>query len=152
MSQASEHMKNHVRDACMSLSSNSSSVLKELSSSIMSMRRSQIIDSLVKDMKDSAQDLKSALRTLPSCQSTQTPTATLAGDASKASLVDALPLITAASLLMEVSVRMEGVVTAVDVLASLAGFESPEKDENNAANACKAQALQEGNNKVVPEV
>ncbi|WOL06264.1 aluminum-activated malate transporter 10-like [Canna indica] len=131
--QAPESMKKHLRDVCLRLSSASSKVLKELSSSIMSMTESRSTQVLVSEMNDAVQELQVALRSLP--KQISQPIAVAAEDESQVlkkhpvprvntvSIMEAMPLITTASLLIEVSERIEGVVDAVGTLARLACFE-----------------------------
>lgn len=130
--QAPEHMKRHLRDVCMRLSLGSSKVLKEISSSVKSMKESRSIQVLVGEMNDAVEELQVALRSLPK-QLTQSPAAAAAEaatiekrhcvPATTISLMEVMPLFTAASLLIEVSERVGGVVDAVGTLATLACFE-----------------------------
>ncbi|CAL9766742.1 unnamed protein product [Musa acuminata subsp. burmannicoides] len=131
--QAPEHMKRHLRDVCMRLSLGSSKVLKEISSSVKSMKESRSIQVLVGEMNDAVEELQVALRSLPK-QLTQSPPAAAAAaeaatiekrhcvPATTISLMEVMPLFTAASLLIEVSERVGGVVDAVGTLATLACF------------------------------
>ncbi|KAG6466769.1 aluminum-activated malate transporter 10-like [Zingiber officinale] len=122
---APEDVKSHLRGASIKLSLDSSNVLKELSSSIMSMKESRSIHCLVVEMKNGVQELQVALRSLPT-DHVKKHRATL-------SLMEAMPLVTAASLLIEVSERVESVVEAVGVLARLASFE-PSLDRKKASS------------------
>ncbi|OAY64480.1 Aluminum-activated malate transporter 10 [Ananas comosus] len=149
--QAPESIKKHLSDVCMRLSSQCSMVLKDMSSSIKAMRRSQGIDVLVADMNEAVQDLQSALKALPSqlIQGTASPQREAASDEKHSisvtatlPLMEALPLITVASLLIEISSRIEGAVNAVETLARLAKFDDPTDDEksekmNNISNSEK---------------
>jgi hypothetical protein len=47
------------------------------------------------------------------------------------SLMDTMPVFTVASLLVEISARVEGVVDAVDALATLANFKQTEDDDDD---------------------
>lgn len=131
--QAPEHMKRHLRDVCMRLSLSSSKVLKEISSSVKSMKESRSIQVLVGEMNDAVEELQVALRSLPK-QLTQSPPPPAAAEAATIekrhcvpattiSLMEVMPLFTAVSLLIEVSERVGGVVDAVGTLATLACFE-----------------------------
>lgn len=104
------------------------------------MRRSQGIDLLVADMNDAVQDLQSALKALPSqlIQGTASPQREAASEEKHSisvtatlPLMEALPLITVASLLIEISSRIEGAVNAVETLARLANFDDPTDGENS---------------------
>ncbi|KAG6515473.1 aluminum-activated malate transporter 10-like [Zingiber officinale] len=127
---ASEKMKSHLRGVCVKLSSDSSKVLKELARSIRSMEESRSIPCLVTEMKRGAQELQAALRSLPeqlmSAGGEEETTADGGGGENQrvtVSLMEGMPIITAACLLAEVSERVEGVVEAVGALAALARFD-----------------------------
>lgn len=122
-------MKSHLREVCVKLSLDSSKVLKELSSSI---KESRSIHCSVVEMKNGVQELQVALRSLPNLLS-------IAGaeETSKhrvtVSLMEAMPVVTAASLLIEVSERLEGVVEAVGVLGRLASFEPSDRKKASSS-------------------
>lgn len=109
--QVPEALKEHLSDACLRVSSECSKVLKECGSSIKSMQRSRIIDFLVGEMKDAVQELHDTLKR---------PSAT-------APFMEALPVITIASLLIEITTRVDGIVSAVDKLATVANFKADRK-------------------------
>ncbi|XP_074583360.1 aluminum-activated malate transporter 10-like [Curcuma longa] len=144
---ASEKMKSHLRGVCVKLSSDSSRVLKELSSSIRSMEESRIIPCLVTEMKNGAQELQAALRSLPEQLSAGGAEETAAGGGRgekqtvTVSLMEAMPLITAASLLAEVSERVEGVVEAVGALAALARFEPSDRKKASSSVAPQDESV-----------
>ncbi|CAD6262665.1 unnamed protein product [Miscanthus lutarioriparius] len=86
-------------------------------------------------MNDAVEDLQADLRALPSrlLLAEATTTAEPA-----APMVGAAQLFTITSLLIEVSLRIEGVVDAVDTLANLANFESAgDENEKPAKNVIK---------------
>ncbi|ONK56733.1 uncharacterized protein A4U43_C10F12190 [Asparagus officinalis] len=114
-----EFTKKQLSDICIQLSSDCSKVLKDSSNSIKSMQRSGSIDFLVEEMNNGVQELHDRLTELQT---------------DDMSLREVLPLIAAASLLIEIAKRVEGVVDAVDKLATAASFknandEKPEKTE-----------------------
>lgn len=126
-------MKKHLRHVCLRLGFASSKVLKELASSIKLMEESQSIQSLVAEMNNAVQELQVALRTLakqltqPGLEAREDATGPIKKQGVPrvtVSLMEAMPLITATSLLIEVSERIEPLVDAVTTLACLAGFES----------------------------
>lgn len=130
----------------MRLSSDSSRVLKELSSSIRSMEESRSIPCLVMEMKSGAQELQAALRSLPKQLSAGGAEETAADGRGKkqrvtVSLMEAMPLITAASLLAEVSERVEGVVEAVSALAALARFEPSDRKKASSSVAPRDESV-----------
>jgi Aluminium activated malate transporter len=115
-------------------------VLKELSNSIKEMAHSNSLDLLVCDMNLAVQDLQDALKSLPSqlqdeaqVQKYSVPSAIVTTVKTQNSvtmpLMEVLPVITVVSLLIEISVRIEGVVDAVDTLANLSGFKPVSDDK-----------------------
>ncbi|XP_043699790.1 aluminum-activated malate transporter 10-like [Telopea speciosissima] len=141
--QAPEFIKKRLNDACIILSFHCSRVLKELAISTTTMTRSSKIDLLIEEMKTALRDLKNALKSLPSIF---TPPVSPLPSLSPSPLpkegqeeeeeikepistptimpvVEVVPLITVASLLIEIVARIEGVVKAVKELAKLVDFE-----------------------------
>ncbi|KAJ0968390.1 hypothetical protein J5N97_025307 [Dioscorea zingiberensis] len=124
--QAPKHIKKHLSEVFMKVSSEASKVLKESTSSVSVMTKSPCIDLLIGEMNIAVEELHSAMRTLPDAIATSSsPTV---------SFVETLPLITIASLLIEISTRVEAIVDSVEELANLAGFKpaaiSNEKQED----------------------
>ncbi|URE33099.1 Aluminum-activated malate transporter [Musa troglodytarum] len=89
--QPPDSVKKHLTRVYAKVTAESSKVLKELASSFRSMRKPSSIDYLVEDMKNTADELQNALGSLP--------------QEATSLIVETLPLITAASLLIEVSVE-----------------------------------------------
>ncbi|XP_044328552.1 aluminum-activated malate transporter 10-like [Triticum aestivum] len=112
--QAPEHVKRHLADGCTTVAARCARVLGEAESSVSAMTTSWFLEFAVADMNTAVQELQSDLRELPSKLAEESP----------ATVIDAVQLFTVTSLLIEVSTRVEGVVDAVDTLASLAGFRS----------------------------
>ncbi|XP_037489357.1 aluminum-activated malate transporter 10-like [Triticum dicoccoides] len=112
--QAPEHVKRHLADGCTTVAARCARVLGEAASSVGAMTTSWSLEFAVADMNTAVQELQSDLRELPSKLAEESP----------ATVIDAVQLFTVTSLLIEVSTRVEGVVDAVDTLASLAGFRS----------------------------
>ncbi|KAM3388760.1 hypothetical protein ACQJBY_011103 [Aegilops geniculata] len=112
--QAPEHVKRHLADGCTTVAARCARVLGEAASSVSAMTTSWSLEFAVADMNTAVQELQSDLRELPSKLAAESP----------ATVIDAVQLFTVTSLLIEVSTRVEGVVDAVDTLASLAGFKS----------------------------
>ncbi|XP_042405011.1 aluminum-activated malate transporter 10-like [Zingiber officinale] len=149
---APESLKKHLRDACVKLSSDSSKVLRELSSSISMMKRSPSINLFVEEMKLAVQELQIALSSLPDrLLLTQATTQSKdeenkSSGAAALSLLDIVPLMTMASLLIETSSRIEGVVDAVGTLANITCFRSIGIDKSSSKVQDEGQemkALQE---------
>lgn len=120
MQQPPDSVKKHLAKVYAKVTTESSKVLKELASSFRSMRKPSSIDYLVEDMKNTADELQNALGSLP--------------QEATSLIVETLPLITAASLLIEVSVRVEGVVHAVKEITALPCFKPTNDEELKAQN------------------
>ncbi|KAK6158917.1 hypothetical protein DH2020_006231 [Rehmannia glutinosa] len=137
---APDFLKKHFSEFCITLSGNSSAVLKELAVVISTMTKSSKIDVMVEEMRNAVQQLQNALASL-SKQSIETteretgesvngmgegnaiPTVTVV------TLVEIVPLVTVSSLLIDIAARTEKVVETVNGLAEKAEFrvESAEK-------------------------
>jgi hypothetical protein len=122
--QAPEHVKRRLAGGCASVAAQCALVLREASSSVATMKTSRALDFAVADMNTAVQELQSDLRALPS---------RLAEEESPAAVLDAVQLFTVTSLLIEVATRIDGVVDAVDTLASLAGFRSSSDVEDEGS-------------------
>lgn len=131
--QAPEHLKKHLRDACMALSSCSSDVLKELALTIENTTKSSKIDFLVGEMNFAVQELEDALKSVPNSVTEPTELSTMEVPINEANrepvtkttlplIVEFLPLATLVSLLIEIAARVEEIANAVDQLAGLAKF------------------------------
>ncbi|KAG8071819.1 hypothetical protein GUJ93_ZPchr0006g41592 [Zizania palustris] len=119
--QAPEHVKRLVGDVCTRLAAQCGRVLTVASSSVAAMTSPKTLDFAVADMNTAVQELQGDLRVLSPI---------LAAETAEMSLMDVMPLFTVASLLIEISARVEGIADAVDTLASLANFKQ-EKDDND---------------------
>ncbi|KAH7668470.1 Aluminum-activated malate transporter protein [Dioscorea alata] len=135
--QTPEHTKKHLSAVCMKVSSEASKVLKEMVNSVMTMTKSPCIDLLVGEMNIAVEELHSAMRTLSD--------SITRSSAVSVSFVETLPLITIASLVIEVCTRVEAIVDSVEELASLAGFKpvaiSNETQEQDAMKAVHVQLV-----------
>lgn len=137
------HVKKHLAGACVTLSRHCTAVLRETSGSIKSMTRSGRLALVVGDMNAAAQELRDELSCLATILEEEDESETEheqnqniamlppppAGTAPAPPLIKALPLFTAASLLLEICARAEGVVGAVDALATTARFKKAANDE-----------------------
>ncbi|WOL10043.1 aluminum-activated malate transporter 10-like [Canna indica] len=133
--QGPAYVKKNLGNACMRLGAGSSKVLKELAISLKSMRKSQKLGLLIEEMKDAVQEVRGALESF-AVQLIVPPNSTSAEGATEEKqqsavaavsikqLMETMPAITVASLLIEISERIDGVVEAVNTLADLACFES----------------------------
>lgn len=103
---APEHVKWLLRDACTRAGARCAQVLREASRSVAAMTpSSSALDLAVTDMNTVVHELQGDMRFLTSML---------------ASLVGTMPVFTVASLLVEIAARVEGVVDAVNELATLA--------------------------------
>jgi len=114
-------VKRLLRDVCTRVGARCARVLREASRSVATMTTSSsgALDFAVADMNTAVQELQGDLRTLPSML------------AETSSLMDTMPVFTVASLLVEISARVEGVVDAVDELATLASFKQVDDDDDD---------------------
>ncbi|KAG6518386.1 hypothetical protein ZIOFF_021861 [Zingiber officinale] len=135
----------HLRDACMKLNSDSSKVLKELSSSVKTTKKSPSVDLLVGEMKNSVEELQLSLSSLAEASTQPRPAESSELENENSSDVDecdvavvlmplteAMAVVTMASLLIEISARIEGVVEVVAALAELACFKPIGDDKSRS--------------------
>ncbi|KAL6634909.1 hypothetical protein ACP70R_027580 [Stipagrostis hirtigluma subsp. patula] len=111
--QASEHAVRVVGEVCTRLGAQCARVLKEASHCMSTTTMSRELGLAMADTNATVLELQADLRALPS---------KLAEDDAVTSLMEAMPLLSVALLMVEVSARVKGVVDAVDVLATLGGF------------------------------
>ena len=116
-------MKKPLSDAFLRLSSQSSSVLKDLAKSIKYMSTSQDADLLIKDMGLALGELQIALKSYLN-QGQQT--------VASLPLVEVMPLITLASHLIEISARIVAVVDSVNELADVVFYIKPSAKEKSS--------------------
>jgi hypothetical protein len=132
--QTPAHVKKHLAGASAALGRHCSAMLREASGSVASMTRSGRLALVVGDMNAAAQELRDELRCLAPLLELDESTDTeqehniTTSPAPAPSLIEALPLFTAASLLLEICTRAEGVVSAVDNLAITARFKKADHD------------------------
>ncbi|MQM16231.1 hypothetical protein Taro_049185 [Colocasia esculenta] len=143
---APDFMKEHLSGPCEEVSSQVCRVLRELANSVKTMTKSGRMDFFLGEMNSAVEDLQSALRSLPYqpvasfTSQASPPAATPVEEAGKEKvqpispkpsvvvILEALPLATVASLLIEISARMECVADVVDTLSEQAKFK-PASDE-----------------------
>ncbi|XP_034568478.1 aluminum-activated malate transporter 10 [Setaria viridis] len=100
---APEHVKRLVRDACTRAGARCAQVLREASRSVATMTASsRALDLAVADMNTAVHELQGDMRSLPSL------------------VDDTMPVFTVGFLLVEIAVRVQVVVDAVNELATLA--------------------------------
>ncbi|BFG32048.1 hypothetical protein CerSpe_183220 [Prunus speciosa] len=148
--EASEFTKKHISNIAIKVSSDSSMVIKELAKTMKTMKKSSTIDFLVGEMNNAVLELQEDLKSLPTLfipqplQEAECPeNKSTEQDSKKAvPLMEIIPLVTLASLLIEIVSRIEGMVSAVEELAGLAEFKSVEDRKTNQNQTT---------NKVVPD-
>ncbi|KAL3536682.1 hypothetical protein ACH5RR_000048 [Cinchona calisaya] len=136
-----EFLKKHLGGICKKLSSSSSDILKELAIMMRTMTKSSRIGLVVEEMNFSVEDLQNALKSLPN-QSVSSPEVTAADSCNDTEegepntkpqivpLMEIVPLVTAASLLIEIAAKVEGIVEATNHLASRAEFDDGDSQDN----------------------
>ncbi|KAL6900859.1 hypothetical protein ACP4OV_005535 [Aristida adscensionis] len=145
---APARVKKRLDGACATLNRHCATVLRVASASVASMTCSGRLALAVGDMNAAAKELRAELRRLAealeedsssvlsdhkqNAADDQLPSAAATPRAQ--SLVQALPLFTAASLLLEICARVEGVVGAVNTLATTARFKKSDCTESTPEN------------------
>ncbi|XP_076915685.1 aluminum-activated malate transporter 10-like [Bidens hawaiensis] len=139
--QVPESIKNHLESACMNLSSSSSNVIRELATSVSTMTRSVKMNMAVKDMKNAVKELQNDLKSLSDLliQPNDREEKNEPKDITIMPLLDVIPLVSFASLLIETASRIEeNMMKAVEELAESAQFKQPEDEvklkKNQTAN------------------
>ncbi|TYH80092.1 hypothetical protein ES332_D03G109000v1 [Gossypium tomentosum] len=123
--QAAESIKKHLSTSCLKVSSSSSSAIKELAESVKKMNKSPTIDLLVEEMNSALEELHNDLKSLSHLLN---PSTTAENQISATGLVpfmEIIPVVTLASILIEISVRIEALVGSVEELVK----ESEMKDK-----------------------
>lgn len=132
----------------MRLSGSSSDVLQELAIATKTMKQSSKINFSVGEMNLAVQELKNALISLPnhniSIKNHPSPstleasgncnTETITSIRTSSSLMEILPLVTLASLLIENAAKIEVIVNGVDELAVLAEFKPTTENKKSKSN------------------
>lgn len=156
LSQVPEYLKKNFSDVCMSLTSHCSKVLKELAVTMKTMTKSPTTDLSVGEMNFSAQELQNALKSLPNpllfpplSENDKKGEATTKHSA--VTLIDIVPLATAISLLIEIATRIERIADEVDVLATLAEFDSV-SDEKSQQNQSQTDSIDDVTMKALQKV
>ncbi|RCV18849.1 hypothetical protein SETIT_3G336400v2 [Setaria italica] len=105
--QAPEHVKRLLRDACTRAGARCAQVLREASRSVATMTASsRALDVAVADMNTAVHELQGDMRSLPSML------------AETSLVMDTMPVFTVGSLMVEIVVRVQGIVDVVNKLAA----------------------------------
>ncbi|XP_022754202.1 aluminum-activated malate transporter 10-like [Durio zibethinus] len=127
--QAAELIKKHLSSSCLKVSSSSSSAIRELAETVKTMKKSSTIDLLVGEMNSAVQELQNDLKSLsyllnPSSgpENKNLETACMEATTPTVPLMEIIPVVTLASILIEIVVRIEALVDAVEELGKLAEF------------------------------
>ncbi|XWS61556.1 hypothetical protein CRYUN_Cryun07bG0135400 [Craigia yunnanensis] len=143
--QAAESIKNHLRSSCLKVSSSSSSAIRELAETVKTMKKSSTIDLLVGEMNNAVQELQNDLKSLscllnpsPTPENKKLETACMEATAT-VPLMEIIPAVTLASILIEIALRIEALVDAVEELAKLAEFTI--KDEKSKQSKMKDKII-----------
>lgn len=138
----------HLSRFCKKLSTDSSNVLSELANMMRTMTKSSKIELVIGEMHFALEDLQNALKSLPN-HSISPPTETTVQDSCNTTtvktnrkdnivvpVVEIVPLVTIASLLIEVAARVQEIMESVNELASQAEFEqeSTKGTDTNKSN------------------
>lgn len=145
--QIPEFLKMHLSRFCKKLSTDSSSVLSEVANVMRTMTKSSKIDLFVGEMHFALEDLQNALKSLPN-HSISPPAGTVQPSCNTTvktyrkpdivvPVVEIVPLVTIASLLIEIAARVQEIMESVNELASQAEFEpgtTKTTDDTNKSN------------------
>ncbi|XVF10339.1 hypothetical protein REPUB_Repub07fG0174300 [Reevesia pubescens] len=128
--QAADLIKKHLSTSCLKVSSSSSSCIRELAEIVKTTKKSSTIDLLVGEMNSAVQELQNDLKSLshllnPSTnpENKKLETDSCLETTASVPFMEIIPVVTLASMLIEIGVRIEALVDAVEELAKLAVFE-----------------------------
>ncbi|KAD5316838.1 hypothetical protein E3N88_16784 [Mikania micrantha] len=125
--QVPESIKSHLESACMNLSSSSSNLIRELAKSVSTMAKSVKTNIAVEDMKNAVQELQNDLKSLPNLLIQ--PLHDHEEKINVMPLLEVIPLVSFASLLIETASRIEeNMMKAVEELAESAQFKQIEDE------------------------
>ncbi|GMJ13755.1 hypothetical protein like AT4G00910 [Hibiscus trionum] len=125
---AAESIKKHLSTSCLKVSSTSSSVIRELAETVKKMKTSPTIFMFVGEMNRAVEQLRNDLKSLSRLldlsttaenKEHETPLAEATGSVS---FMEIIPVVTLASILIDIAARTEALVGSVEELAKLADF------------------------------
>ncbi|XP_065862879.1 aluminum-activated malate transporter 10 [Euphorbia lathyris] len=121
--QAPESIKKKLCNICLNLSSSSSTVVKELSKSIRTMKKPSNIDFLAEEMNTAVEELQDALKSLSNLHNQSNETDENSATMNRLfPLLEVIPVVTFSSLMIEIAERIKNVVKEVEELGELADF------------------------------
>ncbi|KAG5593467.1 hypothetical protein H5410_043981 [Solanum commersonii] len=131
--QASELLKNQLTNSCQQVSSSTSEILKELALNMKTMRKSSRMDMLIQVKSNAIQELETLMEQLSGLliiqpKNDQEKPVTRTSSTNVIPLVEIIPTATFASLVIEIAMRIEGVVDVVEELSKLAKFKLEDAD------------------------
>ncbi|KAI3812844.1 hypothetical protein L1987_17556 [Smallanthus sonchifolius] len=131
--QVPESLKKHLESACLNLSTSSSNVIRELATVVSTMTRSVKINMAVEDMKHAILDLQNDLKSLPylliQLHDHKEKNQVVSNETTMMPLLDVIPLVSFASLLIETASRIEeNMVKTVEELSESAKFKQTEDE------------------------
>ncbi|XWS50140.1 hypothetical protein CRYUN_Cryun12cG0063200 [Craigia yunnanensis] len=140
--QPAELIKKHLSTSCLKVSSSSSSAIRELAETVKTMKKSSTIDLLVGEMNSAVQELQNDLKSLshllnPSAdpENKKLETSCMEATTTTVPLMEIIPVVTLASIIIEIVVRIESLVDNVEELAKLAEF--PTRDDKSKQSKMK---------------
>ncbi|KAK9049894.1 hypothetical protein SSX86_031136 [Deinandra increscens subsp. villosa] len=132
--QVPESIKKHLESACMNLSTSSSNVIRELATTISTMTRSTMkINMAVEDMRNAILELQNDIKSLPDLLiqplDHKEKNDVVLSEITVMSLLEVIPLVSFASLLIETASRIEeNMVKTVEELAESGKFKQPKSE------------------------
>ncbi|KAJ1403998.1 Aluminum-activated malate transporter [Sesbania bispinosa] len=139
---SSDEIKNNMSSISMKVGLKTASVIRELATTIRNMTKSHKLDVLVVEMNDAAQELQNFLKHYPKGAQTE---AAAHGDEVAAKveipLMEIIQVVTVASLLIEIVVRVEEIVKAVEELSDLAEFQPAMCDKSKQHTEKNEEAI-----------
>lgn len=138
-------MNKEFSEKCKKVNSSTSSVIRETAQNLEIMKKSSITEVLIEEMNFAVQELETHLRTIPASFSMiDSEMNSPENDDVKETvltvpLAEIIPMVTFASLLTEISSRVEDIVSTVQELAEMAEFkpaaaEKQKQDQHNSTN------------------
>ncbi|KAL8266655.1 hypothetical protein R6Q59_003999 [Mikania micrantha] len=131
--QVPEPIKTHLESGCMNLCTSSSNLIRELAIVVSTMTRSRKINMAVEDMKNAVLEIQNDLKSLPDLliqpHEQKDKNKAVSSDIIVMPLIEVIPLVSFASLLIEIASRIEeDMVKTVQELAESAKFKQAEDE------------------------